>query len=34
MSDHPEQESHSIGAREVRPGDMIWNPRGDMGVSR
>jgi len=28
VSGYPEQESHSIGAREVRPGDVIWNPHG------
>jgi hypothetical protein len=28
MSDYPEQEPRGIDARDVRPGDMIWNPYG------
>ena len=28
MSGYPEQESHSIEASAVRPGDLIWNPYG------
>ena len=28
MSDYPGQESRGIDARDVRPGDIIWNPHG------
>jgi len=28
VSDYPEQESRGIDARDVRPGDVIWNPHG------
>jgi hypothetical protein len=28
MTSYPEQESHSIDARDVRPGDVVWNAYG------
>jgi hypothetical protein len=28
VSDYPEQESRGIDARDVRPGDVVWNPYG------
>jgi len=28
VSGHAEQNPHGIDARDVRPGDMIWNPYG------
>ncbi len=28
MADYPEQGSHRIDARDVQPGDLIWNPYG------
>ena len=28
MRDYPEQEDRGIAARDVKPGDVIWNPYG------
>jgi hypothetical protein len=28
MTDYPEQESHSVAARDVQAGQILWNPHG------